>query len=163
MANEEGIETKNSKQHEIDENYPELKIYGPINLIDDELPDLIGKQNQTSLTLKTDSFALKHCKNAKKVDLASFTSTWLSVSAKDIDIRHSMYHIIPVTPEGFHRIHNMDDDDFPYCDKVTTSLLIPDHLQGIKMRHNLHIASEPSLKETLLGKNYQHNISIHVL
>ena len=157
MAENEKNRKEETNVFETDEKNQEPVEYGPINLIDDELPDLIGKQNQTSLTLKTDSFALKHCKNAKKVDLASFTSTWLSVSAKDIDIRHSMYHIIPVTPEGFHRIHNMDDDDFPYCDKVTTSLLIPDHLQGIKMRHNLHIASESGLKETLLGNNDKRN------
>ena len=153
MAENEKNRKEETKELEIDKESREPVEYGPINLNDDELPDLIGKQNQTSPALDIDSFDHKQCKTAKKVDSASFTSTWLSVSAKDIDIRHSMYHIIPVTPEGFHRIHNMDDDDFPYCDKVPTSLLIPDHLEGMKMRHNLHIASESGLKETLLGKN----------
>ena len=63
-----------------------------------------------------------------------------------------MYNIIPITPGGYHRDLDAENDDLPYCDKVPSSLLIPDHLEGVKMRHNLHLASESGLKETLLGK-----------
>ena len=40
----------------------------------------------------------------------------------------------------------------PYCEEVPTSLLIPDHLEGVKMRKHLHMASESGLKEALQGK-----------
>ena len=132
-------------------------------MVDDELPDVVETANHRSRSFRSRSFSARECRNAKNVDLATFTSTWLSVSTKDIDIRHSMYHVIPVHPDGTYRDLDEDDDEsddgddeksdtLPYCDSVPNSMRIPDHLEGLKMRHSLHIASESGLKETLLGK-----------
>ncbi len=39
----------------------------------------------------------------------------------------------------------------PFCDEVPTSLLSLDHLEGVKMRDYLHVASESGLKEAFQG------------
>ena len=160
QTNEKDNKIKSSKQHETGESYPELKIYGPINLIDDELPDIIGRLNHTPLTLKRNSITEMQCNAANKVDWGQYTSTWLSVSDKNFDMRNYIPRIIDILPDGAqHRDLDEEDDEtdektdnLPYCDNVPTSLRIPDHLEGVKMRHNLHLSSEWGLQKTLLGK-----------
>ena len=39
----------------------------------------------------------------------------------------------------------------PYCPDVPTSLLSMDHLVGVRMRDQLHVASEAGLKEAFQG------------
>ena len=142
---------------------------GPVNLIDDTLPDVLHKhhnkdQSQTKRILPS----INQCKGQKKINWGVFTSTWLSVSAKDIDIREFLgKQPKRDTKESSHDIYHRDLDDNddeidmlndrvgknaqPYCSEVPTSLRIPDHLEGIKMRKYLHIASEPGLKEAFQG------------
>ena len=65
----------------------------------------------------------------------AFTSTWLSVSAKGIDIREFLGDYLDPLP-GSLRLK-------PVCEpEVPNSLLTFDHLTGVKMRDRLHLASE---------------------
>ena len=147
------------------------EVYGPTNLIDDSLPDMLLKvRDKTSYDkLEKAMPSTEECENAKKINWGVFTSTWLSVSAKNIDIRQSLstpsntptaaatdiYHrdLDDVEDEpDFIKSTTSDDNIQPFCDEVPTSLLIPDHLEGVKMRRYLHMASESGLKEALQGK-----------
>ena len=142
---------------------------GPVNLIDDTLPDVLHKHhNKDQSQTKRNLPSINECNGQKKINWGIFTSTWLSVSAKDIDIREFLgKHPKRDTKESSHDIYHRDLDDYeediddskdkignnalPYCSEVPTSLRIPDHLEGIKMRKYLHMASEPGLKEAFQG------------
>ena len=163
-----------SSEPDMDKNYTtktkevESKI-GPVNLIDDNLPDMLHKHhNMDQSQTKGNLPSINQCKGQKKINWGVFTSTWLSVSAKDIDIREFLgKHPKRDTKESSHDIYHRDLDDNddeidelkdrigknaqPYCSEVPTSLRIPDHLEGIKMRKYLHMASEPGLKEAFQG------------
>ncbi len=74
----------------------------------------------------------------------AFTSTWLSVSAKGIDIREFLGDYLEPLPSSLRQK--------PVCEpEVPNSLLTFDHLTGVKMRDKLHLASEAGLKEAFLG------------
>ena len=113
---------------------------GPINLIDDPVPDVMIKVREK---LASQPPTPEECKEAKEVNWQSFTSTWLSVSAKNIDIREYLGDYLEALPEGLKMK--------PYCEEVPTSLLSMDHLTGVRMRHELHEASESGLKEAFQG------------
>jgi hypothetical protein len=55
------------------------------NLVDDPIPDVMIKVREK---LATPPPTIEECKDAKEVNWNAFTSTWLSVSAKNIDIRY---------------------------------------------------------------------------
>ncbi|XP_070560353.1 tetratricopeptide repeat protein 17-like [Ptychodera flava] len=92
--------------------------------------------------------SLEECKDIKKVNLKSFTSTWLSVTAKDINLRD---HI------------NFDDDIEeiilePYCEAtIGPSLFTLDHLKGLAERDEIEYSAEQGLKEVLetLGGDFE--------
>ena len=144
-------------------------VYGPVNLIDDVLPDMLLKVRDKTVETPKKTPSLEECENAKKINWGVFTSTWLSVSAKNIDIRESLSTqsniLMDSSSDIYHRdmdevddeaepktITTTDDAIQPFCNEVPTSLLIPDHLEGVKMRRYLHMASESGLKEALQGK-----------
>ena len=54
------------------------------SLVDDPIPDVMIKVREK---LATPPPTIEECKDAKEVNWNAFTSTWLSVSAKNIDIR----------------------------------------------------------------------------
>ena len=142
-------------------------VFGPIHLIDDDLPDMLFKDQIKTSGMKKKAPTLRQCRHSKKINWTVFTSTWLSVTAKNIDIRKSLtednifitggassdaYH--RDLDEGENEIEEeiyVDDTIQPYCDEVPTSLRIPDHLEGVKMRRYLHLAAESGLKEALQG------------
>jgi hypothetical protein len=145
---------------------PQLEnIFGPIHLIDDDLPDMLFKDRVKSMKRKAPT--LRQCRHSKKINWTVFTSTWLSVSAKNIDIRKSLtedniFITGGASSDAYHRDLDegenemeeesyVDDSIQPYCDEVPTSLRIPDHLEGVKRRRYLHLAAESGLKEALQG------------
>ena len=142
-------------------------VYGPVNILDDALPDMLLTPRDKTIDRKIKTPTANECINRKKINWGVFTSTWLSVSAKNIDIRESLSRHSSTPKLTNHDIYHRDLDDYddeigafeneddylqPYCDEVPTSLRIPDHLEGIKMRSYLHIASESGLKVALQGK-----------
>ena len=54
------------------------------SLVDDPIPDVMIKVREK---LATPPPTIEECKDAKEMNWNAFTSTWLSVSAKNIDIR----------------------------------------------------------------------------
>ena len=58
------------------------------NLVDDPIPDVMIKVREK---LATPPPTIEECKDAKEVNWNAFTSTWLSVSAKNIDIRYVIH------------------------------------------------------------------------
>ena len=162
-------------------------VFGPVNLIDDDLPDMLIKVRDKTVQTERVHLTIHNpdeCDQVKKINWGVFTSTWLSVSAKNIDIRkylmpfkssssvahdHSNQKERSAYDEKTTDHIDLDDDEpktdwiddgnsqdkntsQPYCEEVPTSLLIPDHLEGVKMRRYLHMASESGLKEALQGK-----------
>ena len=119
----------------------ESGFIGPINLVDDPIPDVMIKVREK---LATPPPTKEECKDAKEVNWNAFTSTWLSVSAKNIDIREYVGDYLEPLAD--------DLKMKPYCPEVPTSLLSMDHLVGVRMRNNLYIASESGLKEAFQGK-----------
>jgi hypothetical protein len=62
----------------------------------------------------------------------AFTSTWLSVSAKGIDLREFLGDYLEPLPSNLRRK--------PFCQpEVDNTLLTFDHLTGVKMRDKLHL------------------------
>ena len=122
----------------------ESGFIGPINLVDDPIPDVMIKVREK---LATPPPTKEECKDAKEVNWNAFTSTWLSVSAKNIDIREYVGDYLEPLAD--------DLKMKPYCPEVPTSLLSMDHLVGVRMRNNLYIASESGLKEAFQGKENQ--------
>ena len=114
---------------------------GPVNLVDDPIPDVMIKVREK---LATPPPTPEECGEAKEVNWNAFTSTWLSVSAKSIDIREYLGdYLEPLEPAELKLK--------PYCSEVPTSLLSMDHLVGVRMRNHLHFASEAGLKEAFQG------------
>lgn len=109
---------------------------GPFHLVDDPLPDVMIKVREK---LVTPPPTKDECTDSKTVNWAAFTSTWLSVSAKNIDIREFLGDYLEPLPEGVSLK--------PYCEETPTSLLSMDHLVGVRMRDHLHIAAESGLRD----------------
>ena len=109
---------------------------GPIELLDDAIPDIMIKVREK---LSTPQPTEAECKSAKEINWEAFTSTWLSVSAKNIDIREYLGdYLEPLS--GDQKVR-------PYCPEVPTSLLSMDHLTGVRMRQYLHTVPESGLRE----------------
>lgn len=126
----------NSNKQRLEEGF-----IGPFHLVDDALPDVMIKVHEKFSTVHQPNE--EECKNAKEINWSSFTSTWLSVSAKNIDIREFLGdYLSPI---------DTSKKLLPYCDEVPTSLLAMDHLAGVRSRHQLHLASEAGLKEAFQG------------
>ncbi|OWF35392.1 tetratricopeptide repeat protein 17-like isoform X2 [Mizuhopecten yessoensis] len=79
------------------------------------------------------------CKEVKDINFKEFTSTWLSVSAKGIDLRK---HI------DFDTVIKRDFEE-PYCMTDVTSPLDLDSLPGITHSETLNYFAETGLKEVL--------------
>ena len=109
---------------------------GPINLIDDAIPDIMIKVREK---LSTPQPSEAECKSAKEVNWDAFTSTWLSWSAKNLDIREYLGDYLEPLGETL--------KSKPYCPEVPTSLLSMDHLTGVRMREHLYSVSESGLKD----------------
>lgn len=125
----------NSNHQRLEEGF-----IGPFHLTDDALPDVMIKVHEKFSASQPSE---EECKNAKDINWSSFTSTWLSVSAKNIDIREFLGdYLSPI---------DTSKKLLPYCDEVPTSLLAMDHLAGVRLRHQLHLASEAGLKEAFQG------------
>ena len=130
-----------TSDHDITKTLTEGFI-GPINLVDDPVPDVMIKVREKQ---STPFPTPEQCKDIKEVNWKAFTSSWLSTSAKNIDIREYIGDYLEPLPEGIKRK--------PYCEEVSTSLLSLDHLVGVRMRKNLYVASEAGLKEAFQGKD----------
>lgn len=138
-------ETEPDEEEVDDETKTESQFVsaGPVFLQDDPMPDvLVSVRPDPNLT--ADVINLNSCDEAKSVNWLAFTSTWLSVSAKGIDIREYLGDYLEVLPQSLR--HK------PICEpEVPNTLLTMDHLTGIRMRGQLHLASEAGLKEAFLG------------
>ena len=119
-----------------DNDKPVEGFVGPIELVDDAIPDIMIKVREK---LSTPQPTESECQNAKEVNWEAFTSTWLSVSAKNIDIREYLGDYLEPLKE--------DSKLKPYCPEVPTSLLSMDHLTGVRMRQYLHTVPESGLRE----------------
>ena len=123
-----------------DNDKPVEGFVGPIELLDDAIPDIMIKVREK---LSTPQPTESECQSAKEVNWEAFTSTWLSVSAKNIDIREYL---------GDYLEPLKDDSKLkPYCPEVPTSLLSMDHLTGVRMRQYLHTVPESGLREAFQG------------
>ena len=70
----------------------------------------------------------------------AFTSTWLSVSAKGVDLRD---FLVPAE-------ESIEEGTKPYCSDdgaPPVSLLTLDHLIGVNKRADLHFAAETGLRD----------------
>ena len=73
------------------------EFVGPINLVDDSIPDIMIKVREKQ---QTNLPTLEQCKEAKEVNWEAFTSSWLSTSAKNIDIREYLGDYLEPLPNG---------------------------------------------------------------
>ncbi len=115
---------------------------GPFHLVDDSMPDVMIKVHEK---LATPPPTAADCAEASEVNWDAFTSTWLSVSAKGVDIRESVVHLMEPLTAGQPRR--------PYCEEVDPGLATLDHLSGVKHRGHLHLASEAGLTEAFQVKH----------
>ncbi|XP_060074042.1 tetratricopeptide repeat protein 17-like isoform X2 [Ylistrum balloti] len=103
---------------------------------DSELPDT---SVHVSLRYTLRPPTLNDCKDVKDLNFKKFTSTWLSVSAKGIDLRK---HI------DFETVIKRDFEE-PYCITDVNSQLDLDSLPGITHSETLNYFAETGLKEVL--------------
>ncbi|XP_033752791.1 tetratricopeptide repeat protein 17-like [Pecten maximus] len=103
---------------------------------DSELPDT-SVHVTMRYTLRPPT--LRDCKDVKDINFKEFTSTWLSVSAKGIDLRK---HI------DFETVIKRDFEE-PYCITDVNSQLDLDSLPGITHSETLNYFAETGLKEVL--------------
>ncbi|XP_077994523.1 tetratricopeptide repeat protein 17-like [Glandiceps talaboti] len=84
--------------------------------------------------------SMDECKDIKKANLKGFTSTWLSVTAKDVNLHE---HI------NFESV--LDGTMFePFCETTLgPSLFTLDHLKGLAERDKIEYSAEQGLKEVL--------------
>ena len=106
---------------------------GPPHLQDGEEPEILmrvyDRADDTASILSPKSSALPsslECEAAKKVNWEMFTSTWLSVSAKGIDVREYITSapLNSTEPGSIHPFCDPEDVDVP-----AVSLLSLDHLE----------------------------------
>lgn len=94
--------------HVQDEHHDENAFIGPVNLIDDPIPDIMIKVREKLATPQPTS---EECKSSGTIKWDSFTSTWLSVSAKNIDIREYMGDYLEPIPDSYLKTR-------PFCPEV---------------------------------------------
>lgn len=126
------------------ENDANEEIFGPTaqSFKDDDLPEILLKVKETE-DWKLLEATPEKCEKAKKLNWKAFTSTWLSVSAKDINFAEHLS--LPPTP---HLIE-------PFCAITPVSARSLDHLVGMKRRKELKYSAEVGLLEafqSLAGK-----------
>ena len=127
---------------EADDVFSEVEaVAGPVQLVDDALPDVLLRVREK---LASPPPTPGQCGASKTVNWDAFTSTWLSVSAKGVDIREL------IAAEG------IAEGKKPFCaaDEVPVSLLTLDHLEGVKKRRHLQLASETGLREAFQVPTY---------
>ncbi|XP_077862903.1 tetratricopeptide repeat protein 17-like [Saccoglossus kowalevskii] len=114
-----------------------------------------GKENSNNddLFLIIDSTeyswpTLEECKNLKKINVQGFTSTWLSVTAKEVDL-HEHINFRMNIPDGV----LME----PFCEAALgPSLFTLDHLKGLVERDQIDYSAEQGLKEVLQTLSGEH-------
>uniref|UniRef100_A0ACB8G416 Tetratricopeptide repeat protein 17 n=1 Tax=Sphaerodactylus townsendi TaxID=933632 RepID=A0ACB8G416_9SAUR len=87
------------------------------------------------------------CIKLRRVELTTVTSTWLAVSAKNIDITDHIDFATQLQEPAMEPVCNAN---------LPTSMHTLDHLQGVANRASLHYTGESQLKEVLqnLGKDH---------
>ena len=120
---------------------------GPVHLQDDSSPDVLLKIHQIFTSEPFIEPTDEECRRVHlpEFDWTAFTSTWLSVSAKGIDVGQFLINDDIFQDEERRRK--------PFCeDEPPLSLLTMDHLTGVKMYPHLQHAAEPGLKDALKGR-----------
>lgn len=154
-SNQPGVEigtiAETSAEEEDQFSKPEATdadFIGPVQVKDSALPDvMIRVREKISTPLPSSA----ECSNIKQINWDTFTSTWLSVTAKGINIRdHVVY------PSVSDPIENKE----PHCPSVPVSLLTLDHLEGVKMRQFLQFASEIGLTDAFQGLTSEDGVSL---
>uniref|UniRef100_A0A8D2L6L3 Tetratricopeptide repeat protein 17 n=2 Tax=Varanus komodoensis TaxID=61221 RepID=A0A8D2L6L3_VARKO len=87
------------------------------------------------------------CIKLRRVELTTVASTWLAVSAKNIDITEHIDFATPLQEPAMEPLCNAN---------LPASMHTLDHLQGVASRASLHYMGESQLKEVLqnLGKDH---------
>ena len=115
-----------------------------IEIDDDDLPEFFKRLHKRSSKHKRCNVA------GFKTDF--FTSTWLSIGAKSIclhDDHDDSTLLMHINKE-------------PKCTSVASSMLLPDHLQGLKFKHDLEIVQETGLMKTFQSLTDDFNLDISV-
>lgn len=116
---------------------------------DDPLPDILIKPQPDLKSFKYPVISPTRCAVLLKKK-KSFTSTWLSVSAKNMNFASYLPASELVLTEAWS----------PVCEVTPPSLRSLDHLSGLKMKDQLQYQAEIGLKEafqTLAGKKEEGN------
>merc|ERR1719495_89628 len=101
---------------------------------DDELPDMLLKVTPAN-NFKMPVATPEKCAEIE-INWKTFTSTWLSVSAKNINFGE----FLPGVMTGNEFVE-------PVCKETHVSLRSLDHLSGVRLRNNLRYNAEVGLKE----------------
>jgi len=101
---------------------------------DDELPDMLLKVTPAN-NFKMPVATPEKCAEIE-INWKTFTSTWLSVSAKNINFGE----FLPAVIAGNEFVE-------PVCKETHVSLRSLDHLSGVRLRKNLRYNAEVGLKE----------------
>uniref|UniRef100_A0A8D3CCM4 Tetratricopeptide repeat domain 17 n=1 Tax=Scophthalmus maximus TaxID=52904 RepID=A0A8D3CCM4_SCOMX len=88
----------------------------------------------------------EECQRTRRVDLTTVASTWLAVSAKNIDITEHIDFATPLQEPAAEPLCNAN---------LATSMHTLDHLAGVANRAAIHYTGESQLREVLqnLGKD----------
>uniref|UniRef100_A0A3B4ECY2 Tetratricopeptide repeat domain 17 n=1 Tax=Pygocentrus nattereri TaxID=42514 RepID=A0A3B4ECY2_PYGNA len=88
----------------------------------------------------------EECQRTRRVDLTTVASTWLAVSAKNIDITEHIDFATPLQEPAAEPVCNAN---------LPASMHTLDHLGGVANRGSIHYTGESQLKEVLqnLGKD----------
>ncbi|XP_045067065.1 tetratricopeptide repeat protein 17 isoform X1 [Coregonus clupeaformis] len=88
----------------------------------------------------------EECQRTRRVDLTTVASTWLAVSAKNIDITEHIDFATPLQEPAVEPLCNAN---------LATSMHTLDHLSGVANRAAIHYTGESQLREVLqnLGKD----------
>ncbi|XP_022521012.2 tetratricopeptide repeat protein 17 isoform X1 [Astyanax mexicanus] len=88
----------------------------------------------------------EECQRTRRVDLTTVASTWLAVSAKNIDITEHIDFATPLQEPAVEPVCNAN---------LPASMHTLDHLGGVANRGSIHYTGESQLKEVLqnLGKD----------
>lgn len=107
-----------------------------IQLPDDQLPDT---RKYLSKRLHLPLPKLSDCKKMKKIDMKKFSSSWLSLAAKKINVK------------DYIDFKTKSTEDFlePLCDMEIPSEVVIDQLPGIQYRNNLDYSAETGLRMVL--------------
>lgn len=108
-----------------------------MQLPDEALPDTkkyIKQRHHLSIP------KLEECRTMPEIDLQRFSSTWLSLSVKKINVKQHVDFKSTVSKEEFEE---------PVCKHKISSHVIGDDIPGIQHRNHLHYRAEAGLREVL--------------